>query len=71
MGKALQLTVDQLVVIGHGPGHVVGVDKDDIEPLTDPPLHAPSVFERVLVVGGVLGMSLILEVAKRAVLRWS
>ena len=30
MGIALQLAVDQLVVIRHGSGHVVGVDKDDI-----------------------------------------
>ena len=63
MGKALQLAVDQLVVIGNGPGHIVGVNEDDIEPFTDPPLHAPSVFEQVLVVGGVLGVVLILEVA--------
>ena len=67
MGKALQLAVDQLVVIGHGPGHIVGVDEDDIEPLADPPLRALGVFEQVLVVGGILGVVLILEVAKGAV----
>ena len=66
MGEALQLAVDQLVVVRHGPGHVVGVDEDDVEPLADPPIRALSVFEQVLVVGGILGVVLILEVAKGA-----
>ena len=67
MGEALQLAVDQLVVVRHGPGDVVGVDEDDVEPLADPPIRALSVFEQVLVVGGILGVVLILEVAKGAV----
>ena len=67
MGIALQLAVDQLAVVRHGSGHIVGVDKDDIEPLADPFLCALGVFEQVLVVGGILGVVLILEVAKGAV----
>ena len=66
MGKALQLAVDQLIVIGHGSGDVVGIDKDAVEPLADPSLHALGGFEQVLVMGSILSVVLILEVAKGA-----
>ena len=45
----------------------MGDDKDDVEPFADPFLCALGVFEQVLVVGGILGVVLILEVTKGAV----
>ncbi|QMW04926.1 hypothetical protein [Spirosoma foliorum] len=35
-GKGIQLTVDKLVVIEHGPGDIVSVNENNIQPLMYP-----------------------------------
>ena len=51
-GKGIEFAVDELVIMRHGPGDIVRVDEDDVEPLMDLAWNTLGVLQKMLTAGG-------------------
>ena len=62
-GEGIEFAVDELVIMGYGPGDILRINEDDVEPLMDLSLHPLGMLEHVLTTGGCLGVGNVVEIA--------
>ena len=63
----IEFAVDELVIVGYGPGDVEGIDKDDVESFMDLPRYTLGMLEHVLAAGRCFGVGDVIKIAVGAV----